>query len=39
MKKIYIILLLIATSSCTDDNCVDKVCPYNHNACVNCESE
>ena len=38
MKKIYIILL-ITISSCTDDNCVDKVCPYNHNGCINCESE
>ena len=38
MNKLYLIALIFM-SSCSQDNCVDKVCPYNHNGCINCTKD
>lgn len=36
--KSLILILLFFISSCANNDCIDDVCPYNHQACPTCES-
>ena len=39
IMKILYLVTFIFLCGCEDKNCVDKMCPNEHNACVSCDKE